>query len=211
MKSKLSVLGAGKLGVTLAQLSVKAGYGVTIAGSGDPAKIALSMQVLVPGAVVAHPRDAAATGDIVILALPLGKYRTIPREVMAGKLVVDAMNYWWEVDGDDKELLSAFDSSSEMIQDFLSSSRVVKALSHMGYHHLSDEALPNSSSGRKAIAVAGDNPNDIEIVSRLIDNLGFDPIPIGGLARGRLLEPGYPAFGAHTEAKLLREIISQSS
>lgn len=211
MKSKVSILGAGKLGVTLAQLATKAGYDVVMAGSGDPAKIALSTQVLVPDAAVAHPEDAASAGDIAILALPLGRYQTIPRKALENKLVIDAMNYWWEVDGDDTTLFDGFDSSSEMIQDFLSESRVVKALSHMGYHHLADEALPKDSNGRKAIAIAGDNPSDIANASQFVDDLGFDPVPIGDLATGKMLEPGYPAFGANLNAKLLRETIARSS
>lgn len=192
----VGILGAGKLGITLAQLALKAGYSVYIAGSGDPAKIALTVEVLAPGAIAVNSKEAVERSDIIILALPLGKFRTLPTATFSDKLVIDAMNHWWEVDGLRESILPDSQSSSEAVQAFLAGARVVKALNHMGYHDLYDEPKPAGTPGRKAIAVAGDNGTDVETVSHFIDTLGFDPLPIGSLADGRILEPGGPAFGA---------------
>ncbi|MDN5275796.1 MAG: F420-dependent oxidoreductase coenzyme [Candidatus Saccharibacteria bacterium] len=205
---RIGILGAGKLGITLAQLALKAGYEVIIAGSTHPGKIALSIEVLTPGAVAASADEVASQADIIILALPLGKFKELPKQALGGKLVIDAMNHWWEIDGDREIIVGPHRSSSESVQEYLATSRLVKAFNHMGYHDLHDEHKPSMAEGRKAIAVAADNPEDVKAVSDVIDTLGFDPLYIGGLSEGRRLEPGTKAFGANVPADQLVRLIT---
>jgi predicted dinucleotide-binding enzyme len=192
---RIAVLGAGHVGPVIARVAIAAGYEVTIAASGDPERIALLTQVLVPGAESRWAADAVEGSDVVVLAIPIHRFPGFDPALVAGKLVVDVMNYWPPVDGVVEMFEDHPDGSSELVQDRLARSTIVKTLNHLGYHELEDDRRPAGSPERRALGVAGDDPDAVDIVAEIIERIGYDAVRLGGLRAGRLLEPGGPVFG----------------
>ena len=190
---RLAVLGAGHVGPVIARLAIKAGYPVGIATSGDPENLALITELMIPGAQPRWARDAIAEADVVVLAMPLHRFDEIDPSLLNGKLVVDAINYWPATEG----VLEAFEygGSSEIVARRLAGSVVVKALNHSGYHELEGRARPAGAPDRRAAGVAGDDPPAVATIAGLIDGIGYDPVRLGSLRAGRVLEPGGPVFG----------------
>jgi predicted dinucleotide-binding enzyme len=205
---RVGILGAGKVGIVLAELALRAGYEVRISGSGSVDKIKLIIDTLVPGAIASENTDVVANSDIIILAVPLSRYKNIPSRLLKGKVVIDAMNYWWETDGIREEVLDPSSSSSEQVQAYFSDAVIVKAFNHMGYHNLQEEALPEWSDNRKALFVTGDNQGAIDLVADFVDRMGFDTVKHYRLADGIMTEPGSPIFGASLKREELEEIIN---
>ncbi len=194
---RLAVLGAGHVGPVVARLALRAGYPVAIAASGDPGNLALITEILIPGAEPQWAVDAVAGADMVVLAMPLHRFLRVDPRLLAGRLVIDAMNYWPARDG----VLEAFENgragSSQIVARRLEGSAVVKALNHIGYHELEQNARPAGSPDRRATGVAGDDPAAVAAVAvaEFVDGIGYDPVRLPSLAAGQVLQPGGPVFG----------------
>jgi predicted dinucleotide-binding enzyme len=191
---RLGIVGAGKIGTAIARAAVASGYDVAISGSGAAERIELIVDVLAPGAHPVTSDDVARHADLIVLAVPMHRFRELPRDLFAGKILVDAMNYWQEVDGVDEQLATAPMGTSIVVQQRFSSSRVVKSLNHLGYFTFEQARRPRGAPGRLAMAAAGDDPLAVAAVIQLIDRLGFDPVDAGCLTAGIALQPDGPVF-----------------
>jgi predicted dinucleotide-binding enzyme len=203
----IGILGAGRVGTAVARQALKAGYDVRIATAQPAAEIALLAQVITPGAA-AVTAAAACGSDIVVLAVPLHKYRTLQPRLLAGRAVIDAMNYWAPTDGELEDFQTADGTSSEIIQAHLSGSDIVKTLNHIGYRAIEEDGREAGADTRRALALAGNNDDARALVAGFIDRLGYDAVDAGPLAAGRAFQPGTEIFnGSHT-AERLRTILS---
>lgn len=207
---KIGMIGAGKIGGTLARLFARAGHRIALSNSRGPESLAREIERLGPHVHAATVDGAARFGDVVFLAIPFGAYETVPPEPLEGKIVVDYMNYFEERDGPmDFQGLT----SSELVARHLPGARIVKAFNTMRFDVLGTEGRPGAPEHeRLAIFVAGDDPEAKEIVSRLIEEIGFAPIDTGSLREGgRLQEPGSPTFTRRLTASQARELLARKA
>jgi predicted dinucleotide-binding enzyme len=204
---RLGIVGAGKLGTTLARAAIMAGYDVAISGSGTAERIALPVEVLAPGARAVSTDEVVRQADVIVLAVPTHRFRELPRDLFAGKVLIDAMNYWEPIDGVDEELATATGGTSVVVQEQFPSALVVKSLNQLGYHEFEESQRQRGAPDRVAIAAAGDDRAALRAVMQLIARLGFDPVDAGPLEAGLALEPDGPAFGVASSAEELSSLI----
>jgi 8-hydroxy-5-deazaflavin:NADPH oxidoreductase len=206
---RLGIVGAGKFGTTLARAAVAAGYDVAISGSGAPDDIALTIDVLAPGATAATTEEVVRHADVIVLAVPTHRFRELPPDLFAGKILIDAMNYWQPVDGDDPELAIATGGTSKVVHDRFRSARVVKSLNQLGYHQLEENRRSKGAPDRIAIGAAGDDRLAVRKVMQLLDRLGFDAIDAGPLKNGLALEPDGSPIAITYNADQLSKLVSR--
>jgi hypothetical protein len=203
---RLGIVGAGKIGTAIA--AVADGYDVAISGSGAVERIELIVEVLAPGAHPATTDDVVHHAELIVLAVPMHRFRELPGDLFDGKILVDAMNYWEEIDGTDKALATAPMGTSVVVQQHFPLARVVKSLNHLGYFKFEQGRRARGAPDRLAMAAAGNEPHAVAAVMRLIDRLGFDAVNAGSLNAGVALQPGGPLFGIGLSADKLTKLLS---
>src|SRR5256712_5137021 len=168
---RLGIVGAGRVGTTIARAAIAVGYDVAISGSGTADRIALIVEVLAPGARPVSTDEVVSHAALIVLAVPMHRFRELPRDLFAGKILIDAMNYWEEIDGVDQELATAPAGTSVVVQQRFPSARVVKSLNHITYYKFDDGRRPQGAPGRVAIAAAGDDRAAVAAPMQLIHRL----------------------------------------
>jgi predicted dinucleotide-binding enzyme len=188
-------IGSGNIGSTVARLAVAAGHDVVMSNSRGPETLADLVAELGEHARAATAAEAAQAGDVVVVTIPLKNYRDVPAEALAGKIVIDTMNYYPERDGQIADLDSQSTTSSELLQAHLPDSLVVKGFNNIFFQHLGSLARPSGSADRSALAIAGDDGEAKQTVTGLFDELGYDTVDLGPLSEGWRTQPGTPAYG----------------
>jgi 8-hydroxy-5-deazaflavin:NADPH oxidoreductase len=193
---KIGIIGTGNIGGTAARLFARAGHEVAVSNSRGPETLQGLVRELGDRVQAVTVEEAARFGDLLLVAIPFGKYRELPAESFYGKVVIDAGNYYPSRDGNFAELDSGETTSSEMFSAHLRGARLVKGFNTIYYLHLAeqgDTSLPLEK--RRAIFIAGDDSQAKELVAKLIEEIGFAAVDTGFLNEGgRRQQPGASVY-----------------
>jgi 8-hydroxy-5-deazaflavin:NADPH oxidoreductase len=216
----IGLIGSGNIGSTIARLAVDAGYDVVLSNSRGPETLADLVDSLGPQARATTAAEAAAAGDIVVVTVPLKAYRQVPVDPLRGKVVIDTNNYYPDRDEHIAELDDESTTVSELLQQHLPESRVVKAFNNIYVTHLASLPRPAGHEERSVLPVAGDDAAAKQSVTEFIDSIGYDAYDVGPLSEGWRYQrdtaayvqpyavPGstYPTWPArHVTAEMLKE------
>ncbi|MHB1171309.1 MAG: NADPH-dependent F420 reductase [Lacisediminihabitans sp.] len=190
----IGIIGAGNIGSQFARKAIENGYHVVISNSRGPETLADLAAELGPKARAATAAEAGAAGDFVVVAVPLNAYKEVPAAPLAGKVVIDTNNYYWERDGHIAELDNETTTVSELLQAHLPTSKVVKGFNHIMAAQITTDGKASGSEDRRALAIAGDDADAKTLVTNLYDEFGFDTVDLGPLAESWRVERDQPAY-----------------
>ncbi|MFE9561240.1 NADPH-dependent F420 reductase [Streptomyces sp. NPDC006487] len=198
---RIGIIGTGRIGSTLARILVAADHQVVLANARGPRSLEALLGELGPAASAAHPAEAAARAEVLVLMLPFDSVRgLLDQEAVRDTVLVDATNAF-SGPGAPRDLGGR--GSSELVAEWYPGTRIVKSLNTMHFETL---AVAGTASGpRLAHFTAGDDGKAKEIVAGIITDLGFAPVDTGPLHSGGILQqPGGPLFNRPlTEAQAL--------
>ncbi len=209
---KIGIIGAGNIGGTLTRRFRTLGHEVFVANSRGPETLAdLAAET---GAHAVTVEDAARRGEVVVVTIPQHNIPQLPAKLFSSLpndvVVVDTGNYYPR----------QRDGRIEAIENGLPESRwverqlghpVVKAFNNIYAQHLLERGKPAGAPDRIALPVAGDDGRAKEIVMRLVDELGFDPVDAGGLDESWRQQPGSPVYASDFDAAGVRRALGEAS
>ena len=184
-------------------MAVANGYDVVIANSRGPETLAGLVAELGPRAKAATAQDAAAAADVAVVTVPLRAIDRLPVEQLAGKIVLDTNNYYFERDGHIDALDKGETTTSELVQRHLPTSKIAKAFNHIYASEITSDGTPAGTAARRALATASDDAEAVAFVTRFYDEAGFDTVNVGPLSESWRVERDRPAYVVRQNAEEL--------
>lgn len=199
-KWKIGMIGSGNVGGALGRVWAKAGHDVMFSSLHLEHDRALAAEIG-SNARAGTPREAADFGEVLMFAVPYGALPELGKalaESIKGKIVIDACNPFPRRDGE-IAILAREKGPGLMSAELLPGARIVRAFNAVGAERM---GTAHETPGRIGMPIAGDDAAAIEVASRLIHDIGYEPVLVGGLDMGRYLMPGTPLAGEHSPQEI---------
>lgn len=205
---KIGIIGAGFVGRAVAKQAIKAGHQVMLSNSRGPQTL-FSLKPMI-GCETGTATEAAIFGEIVVIAVPLTAIGQLPVAELAGKAVIDAVNYYPERDGQVAELDQQTTTTSEYLAGFLPQSKITKAFNAIQMTDLETDGLPARDPERRALPLAGDDKATKQIIISLYDAFGFDAVDAGALSEGWRFQRAMPSYCVRMTKAELEGVLAQA-
>ncbi|GAA1787401.1 NAD(P)-binding domain-containing protein [Pseudarthrobacter sulfonivorans] len=206
---RIGILGAGRIGGTIAARLSAAGHAVQLANSRGPETI--RDLAAAAGATAAHVRAAVTGADVVITSVPFPQLPSL-REDLAfapgDAVIIDTSNYFPFKDGVIAGV-GAGEVESTWVADQLGRP-IIKAWNNILAGSFATKASAVGMPGRIALAVAGDDATGKAIAMDLVEATGFDAVDSGGIADSWRQQPGTPAYCTELDAAELRRALASA-
>ncbi|MBO0810426.1 MAG: NAD(P)-binding domain-containing protein [Microlunatus sp.] len=206
----IGIIGSGNIGTAVAQAAIAKDYHVVISNSRGPQSLTEKVAELGPKARAGTVADAAAAGDLVLVAIPLKAIGALDAADFDGKIVIDANNYYPQRDGQIAELDDESTTTSELLQRQLPGAKIVKAFNHIMAAEILSTATAAGTAGRRALIVAGDDQAAKDAVAAFIDAIGFDVLDLGPLAEGWRIQRDTPGYVARLDRAALQDAVGSA-
>lgn len=203
---RIGIIGTGDIGGALARHWGAAGHDLLIS-SRHPEQLRDLAKEIGPNVKVGTPKEAAAFGELIMLAVPYGALSQIGKDYAAelkGKIVMDAGNPYPSRDGD-MAVRDRQRGTGVAVAEYLPGVRLVRAFNAINAGPLAREAFRKPE--RIGIPLASDDAEAMKVASRLVSDAGFDPVPVGDLSRAREFDYGTPVYVRSYSAAEIRKTL----
>ena len=153
----IGFIGSGHIGSQVARAAVAHGYDVVMSNSRGPETLSELVTELGEHARAATPQEAAEAADFAVVTVPFKAYQDVPVAPLAGKVVIDTNNYYWERDGHVAALDDCSATVSGLLQEHLPTSKVAKGFNHIPSADITSDGAPAGTENRRALATSGDS------------------------------------------------------
>ena len=207
---KIGIIGSGNIGATAARLFARAGHEVAVSNSRGGEGLETLIAELGGRGRATGIAEAARFGEVVLVAVPFGRYEQLPAEAFGGKVVIDAGNYYPQRDGNFAQLDGGETTSSELVASHLKGARLVKGFNTIWSEHLKEQGDTNlPPEERRAIFLAGDDEGAKQAVARLVEEIGFAAVDTGPLGEGgRRQQVGTAVYNKELNAREAARVLS---
>ncbi|MHA4847953.1 NADPH-dependent F420 reductase [Rhodococcus sp. MSC1_016] len=205
----VGILGAGKIGSTIAGRLSAGGHEVLLANSRNPETI--RDVAVAAGARAVYAADAARGADVVITSVPFARVPSLRAAISvapAEAVIIDTSNYFPFRDG----TITAVENGqveSEWVAEQLGRP-VVKAWNNILAGSFATKGAESGTRGRIALAVAGDDTRSKSVAMQFVDLTGFDAVDAGTINQSWRQQPGTPAYCTDLSAHELERALASA-